>query len=369
MKVLHYISGISPTVGGIEKFVLNFYEAQRDNIELHILTRYYIENSKMIDMFRKNNIKVYSLNIHHLGIGNLYDFKKKLEVFFNEHKDEYDVFHVHCVTDPFVVSVAKKFHVKKILTHVHSYINKKVCLSNLLKYISIYENSCKSDLCLACSEDVGLATYPLKCISKFKVINNGINAVLFEYNENLREKLRKKWNIQNEFVISNIGRLESVKNHDFLIDIFNSILNKYDNSLLIIIGDGVLKEQLIEKCKKLNICHKVLFMGEQEEVSEFLLMSDVFVLPSKNEGLGIAAIEAQASGLMTFVSKDVVPQMVDCTGLVNFIGLEKSADYWAEIILSKALSYDRKSTYNIFLKNGFDNKYSSGVLIDLYENN
>lgn len=366
MRVLYYVSGISPTIGGIEKFILNYFDSREDNVEIEILTRYFDNSTKVSKLFSDRDIKIFTLGIHHLNASTFLLFRNELNSFFMNNVGKYDVLHIHCIEDPFVTKIARRYGIKRIITHVHSYPDRKINLTNTVKKLSAFFNSTYADVCLACSKDVGIATYPPKCTAKFLVLNNGIDAKKFKFNANIRSKYRRELGIDGYFAICNVARMEPIKNQEFLLDILKCLLEDNNKTVLILVGDGKLKEELLDKANKLNLQRNVLFLGERNDVSGILQASDAFILPSKNEGLGIAAIEAQAAGLKTFVSLDAVPNSVDCTGLVTFIGLHEPADKWANIVLEEAGNYYRKNQYELICKNGFDSGSTSAVLSDIY---
>lgn len=89
-----------------------------------------------------------------------------------------------------------------------------------------------------------------------------------------------------------------------------------------------------------------MFLGIRSDVNEIMQAMDVFVLPSRFEGLGIVLIEAQAAGLPCVTSKNVVPDIVNVTGNVEFVGLDEPVDRWAEAIeaqMNKAVDYEQSS--------------------------
>lgn len=367
MRVLHYISGISPVIGGIEKFVLNFYDAQKDNIEMQILTRHCDNSTIMSKMFEKRGIVINSLNIHHLTISTLINFRYNLEKFFSEHACEFDILHTHCIEDPFVCAIAKKYGLTKIVAHVHSYRSSVKSFANFIKSISIKKNSGLSYACLACSLEVGQKVYPSKEKNKIVMIPNGIDARKFDFDPTRRNEIRKQLKLDESFVVCNVGRLEAVKNHCFLLDIFEELLSIHQDSKLVLVGNGSLKNELQVNCKERGISNKVLFLGDRKDVNFILQAADAFVFTSKNEGLGIVAIEAQAAGLKTIVSSGVIPEEIKVTDLVSFISLNDSPKKWATLILLSALNYKRKSRYDEIVNSGFDYKMSSESLVKIYK--
>lgn len=81
--------------------------------------------------------------------------------------------------------------------------------------------------------------------------------------------------------------------------------------------------------------NNIRLLGVRKDIPNLMKLMDVFVFPSKYEGLGIAIVEAQAAGLRCVVS-DQVPNEVNLTGNVEFLDLNKSPEYWATNVLKQA---------------------------------
>jgi len=188
----------------------------------------------------------------------------------------------------------------------------------------------------------------------YTVIYNGIDFKKFTYNEIIRTEIRRKFNIEENFIVGHIGRFESQKNHNFLIDIFNEILKHKENAILLSIGEGPLEKEIKEKVKNLNIETKVKFLGIREDVNKLYQAMDCFILPSFFEGLGIVNIEAQCSGLPVFISDGVPDEAMICN--TKEISLTKTAKQWADIILEKVKNIERKDCSLILKQAGFDIK-------------
>ncbi|EPJ43691.1 MAG: hypothetical protein OFPI_42010 [Osedax symbiont Rs2] len=126
-----------------------------------------------------------------------------------------------------------------------------------------------------------------------QVINNGIDMQHFiPPSAKQKQLLRQRLGLPaRSFLIGCAARLEQVKNHSMLIDVFAKISG---NATLVLAGDGSLRQSLMAKCKKLGICDKVYFLGNLDEVLPFYQSLDLFCLVSHNEGLPLSPIEAQA---------------------------------------------------------------------------
>jgi L-malate glycosyltransferase len=124
---------------------------------------------------------------------------------------------------------------------------------------------------------------------KIEVICNGVDINQFYPNTAFNQ----------EFTIISTSRLIKRKGIDYLIDAFIDFKKKYNDSCLIIIGDGDLKDELINKVSNAGINNKVTFLGtiKHDDLPDFYQNADVFVLPSLNEGMSNSLLEAMASGL------------------------------------------------------------------------
>jgi glycosyltransferase involved in cell wall biosynthesis len=108
----------------------------------------------------------------------------------------------------------------------------------------------------------------------------------------------------NFFWFGTIGRLSEVKNHENMIIAFKNVLERNHNCLLLIVGDGPLKDKLSAQVATLELTENVLFLGKRGDVADILKALDVFVFPSYREGFGLALLEAMASGV-PIVASDI----------------------------------------------------------------
>ena len=166
---------------------------------------------------------------------------------------------------------------------------------------------------------------------EFEVVYNSIDTKKFLFNENIRNKIRKELNVENNLILGNIGRLEESKNQKFLIKIFEKVLAFNLNAQLWIIGDGNLKKELKELVLKKGLQDNVKFFGTKENVNEYLMAMDIFVFPSIYEGLGIALIEAQFTGIDCIVSENIVNEAIITKNVIK-LALDDENNWVKEIL-------------------------------------
>ena len=195
-----------------------------------------------------------------------------------------------------------------------------------------------------------------KAVEKNKtvIIKNAISTEDYKFNAETRRKKREELGLSEKVVIGHTGSFAEGKNHSFLIDIFNEIYKTNENVHMIFMGKGSIEEDMKNKAKSLNLENNISFLGVRTDVNEILNAVDIFVFPSKFEGLGIVLIEAQASGLKCVMS-DLVPQEAAVTDLVSVVSLDKSAEEWANCVLKEIeTSGERGDMSKIISDQGYD---------------
>lgn len=210
------------------------------------------------------------------------------------------------------------------------------------------------DVKIAPSSEAAIYTFGKKQLDQGKVIllNNAIPYEKYKYNNDDRLRMRKELGIENKLVIGHIGRFNEQKNHTFLLDIFAKIKKYKEDAVLMLIGDGILKSKIEEKMKKLKIDNDVILLGVRDDVPQILMAMDIFVFPSLFEGMPNTVIEAQASGLKCIVS-DTITRESNITGLVEYISIQKGAEFWSDVILNN-IAYERKDKSKDFIRKGYD---------------
>ncbi len=170
-------------------------------------------------------------------------------------------------------------------------------------------------------------------------------------------------------IIGHVGRFDDAKNQSFLIHVFQKLLAHNDNYILVLVGKGEKILECKELAQNLSIEKKIRFLGERKDIPVLMRIFDVFVFPSKYEGLGNVAIEAQAAGTPC-VCSDSVPRSVDMEiGLVEFISLNNSLLEWVEVIekLISITKVDFKTIQDCFLKRDYTLSKSLEILCSIYD--
>jgi glycosyltransferase involved in cell wall biosynthesis len=133
---------------------------------------------------------------------------------------------------------------------------------------------------------------------KIRLIHSGINSERFkENNKGLREILKQSLGLKDGPVIGILARLSDVKGHSYLIRAMPLILDKFPKAQLFIIGEGKIKQDLVNLARNLKVDKNTLFIPNVEDSPKILSLMDIFVMPSLEEGLGLGLMEAMASGL------------------------------------------------------------------------
>lgn len=321
IRVLHVVTSMQR--GGLETMIMNYYRhIDRSKVQFDFLVHRDFECAYDQEILELGGI------IHRLPRLNpfSYHYLKCLDRFFAEHK-EYKIVHSHldCMAG-IPLKYAMKNGIPVRIAHAHNSNQDK----NIKYPIKLfYKRSIKdyATTLLTCGEAAGKWMFSGET---FTVLKNAIDAELFIFDIEQRNKYRQQLGIEEDvFVIGHVGRFAPQKNHKFLLKIFERIYNKDEKSLLVLIGDGELKDEILSDAKKLAIDANVICLGVRDDVNKLMQAMDLFLLPSNYEGLVIAAIEAQAAGLPCLLS-DQVPEECKITPDVTFLSLEDSPERWAE---------------------------------------
>ena len=349
--------------GGVESVVMNYYRnIDRSEIQFDFICD---EDSTNIpyDEIESLGGKVILIPPYQKVIKYHKELKRVLK------EGNYKIVHSHINTlSVFSLFAAKCAGVPVRIAHSHSTTNKKEKSKNLMKQLLRQFSKVFATDYMCCSELAGRWLFGDKEYDKGNVylLNNAIDLDKFKYDEVVRREKRKELNIDDDtLVIGNVGRFVEQKNHRFLIDIFNEVHKQNENSILLLVGQGPLMEEIKEKVKSLGIEDSVKFLGQRNDINELYQAFDVFCLPSLYEGLPVVGVEAQATGLLCVFSDDMTKEtkVLDTT---EFLSLNQSAEEWAHNILYDVKKYKRVDTSKEMTAKNFNIKEETKKLEEYY---
>lgn len=402
LYILYLISGGIGN-GGTEAVVLNYFrnidrsECQIDFV-FHAHEKDYVDHPVYNELLKCGS-RVFFVTPRGES---LHENLNQLEKIMTE--NHYDIVHAHgdCANG-IMLKVARKCGVKVRISHSHNTgIQLKITgLKSLLhkaylqygKYVTRKE----ATHYFACSTLAGQWLYGKRAINAGRVtlVNNAIDTEKYVYNEQARGKHRKSLGIDEDtFLWGNVGRLASMKNHQYLIELFYKYCEEHpdEKNALLIVGDGELNDVLSKKIeetedafskqleavsrkdsaddKAIKATPRVILYGAADNVPELLSAMDVFVMPSLFEGLPVILVEAQAAGLPCVISeKSRIASDVEISDMIIRATVGKYETWCEGIESAKALckKQDRVQGKEQVVKSGFDIKAESKKLLELYK--
>lgn len=369
IKIL-YVAGGTLQFGGTESVMMNYFRyVNSENIHIDFLV-HGTKKGVYDDEIIKKGSKIYYVKNKTEGvISNYLTIKRIMK------NGQYDIVHSHMdAMNYYILWIAKQAGVKVRVSHCHNtqtqYPNNsiihKIANDGLKKIVNLVSTDR-----FACSLEAGQWLYGKK---NFKIIHNAFACDDFIYSEIFRKEIRQQYNINNDtFLLGTVGRISRQKNHFFLIDLMNILVNTYNfNICLMIVGDGEQKPDIMNLIKKFNLDNRVIIVSPNSDIYKFYQAFDLFVFPSLFEGLGIVLIEAQISGVKCIASSNI-PKNVKITDLLYFLDIEphdESILSWVKLIkeIYQTINKEkRESQLSSAIKSGYDIKKESHNLIEFYE--
>lgn len=344
--------------GGTQAFIMNVLRnIDRNRFQIDIAINNDFEGGWGPEM-RALGSSIYIFPV--FKVYNWFSFQKWWVSFLKEHP--YDIVHGHSTNSAGIyLKVAKKYGCKTI-SHIHSTGFRGNIIERITKRVFSKMTKEQADYWFACSENAAHLLYgdDYKNYPHYYEMPNAIDVKRFEYSEEIRKKIREELGVaEDEFLCGHAGTFTVPKNHSFLLDVFSEICKRNNKAKLLLIGEGVLKDAMIEKAKMLNVYDKIVFRQNLPNVNEHMMAMDLFIFPSFFEGFGMVSLEAQATGL-NVIQSDTVPKDTHLTDCVLALSLSEAPSLWAENALSMP-QRDRR----IVNKQIFETKYNLNHLLTL----
>lgn len=296
-------------------------------------------------------------------VKNHLEYKKSVNEFFNIHK-EFQVVHSHIRSTASIILNIAKNHGLKTIAHSHSISNGSGFSNKIKDIIQIpLKNNSFVDKNIACSDIAGKWLFGTK---DFTVLKNGIDIKKFKFDNNVRFDTRDALNVNDKFVVGHVGRFDKDKNQSFVLSVFEELSKVVKDAILIFVGDGITKNTIETQVEAKGLKDKVLFLGKRDDINKLMMSMDVFIFPSKYEGLGIVLIEAQATGLHCLASDKVIPKEVNVSDVFKYVSLNDDPSQWAYEILNLDIVNDRCDMNEQVNENGYNINSTSNRLTSIY---
>jgi glycosyltransferase involved in cell wall biosynthesis len=253
----------------------------------------------------------------------------------------YDIAHVHGSHAAIAVELFLAWinGIKVRIAHSHNTTctNKKVHKLMLPLFNCLYTHG------FACGKEAGRWLFGKK---RFNVVPNGFYTEKFSFNSSVRNEVRWELGVADNYVLGHIGRFNDQKNHRFLLKVFEYVAKKQEDAVLLLIGTGPDFDATKGIIAQHPYKERIIVYGESPTPERMYMAMDVFVFPSKFEGLPVTLLEAQIGGLPCVIS-DVITQEAILGDRVKSLSLNKNADQWSDEITS-IKPQDRERFYSDF---------------------
>ena len=140
--------------------------------------------------------------------------------------------------------------------------------------------------------------------NKIRFMPNGIDTSRFKPDRTTGQCLRNELGVDNNFVWLSVGRFEAAKDYPNMLRAFKMVVDKRQDTLLLLVGQGSLLEEVRKLANELDLEDKVRFLGVRRDVPELMNAADAYVMSSAWEGMPMVLLEAHACGL-PIVATDV----------------------------------------------------------------
>ncbi len=166
------------------------------------------------------------------------------------------------------------------------------------------------------------------------------------------------------FVAGTVARLVSVKNHALIVAAAARLKNTCSNIRYVFVGDGELRDSLIARASEAGVRDRFVFAGWRSDIPDLLGAFDIFIMCSKNEGMGRAFVEAQAAGVPVIGTRvGGVEEVID-EGRTGYLVDPDDADGLAEKIELLYSRRDHRKALSEACKAWVNPKFSAAVMVD-----
>jgi len=244
--------------------------------------------------------------------------------------DRIDVLHSHNIGAQQYAALAAR---RAATRHVHTEHGSNVHVKGLFNRMRLRRLGRMTDRIVAVSRDTAgkMAGHWGLPPDGVTVIANGVTPHP-AYSAEQIDALRRELEIpERAFIVGSVGRLAHEKGYDRLIGILPSVLRPPSSVFCLLVGDGPERTSLESRADQLGIADRFIITGFREEARRFYELMDVFILPSRSEGLSISLLEAMVAGCPVAVTDVGESREVIADGEAGIV-LPRDEGEWASPI-------------------------------------
>lgn len=326
IRVLQVIGAMNRA--GAETFIMNVYRnIDRDAVQFDFLVNAENEcdyDREILDLGGR------IFRVPYYRIANYASYRKSVASFFDEHP-EHRIVHGHIGLCAPIYLHEARLRGRYAIAHSHG-ANQPLSLAGLMYRASSFPVRFEADHYFACSTKAGIDRFGRAIVadsSRFDIVNNGISLDDFRIDYAVHAERKRQLGLDSLLVVGHTGRFVDAKNHGFLLRVFKEIKSLAPHAVLLLVGDGPLREDIESESRQLGIEDSVIYTGVVQDVPNWMAAMDVFVFPSRNEGLPLALVEAQAAGLPCVIS-DAIDESAAATDYARILTLNESCGVWAD---------------------------------------
>jgi glycosyltransferase involved in cell wall biosynthesis len=301
IKVAMVVSKGEPSLGGTQQQALRLAnELQTLGVSVFVLSkrkkRRYIQARDELS----TRVKIVLLPVSRLK--SAWTFMFSFLVWAWIHRRSFQIIHAHNASMGLMSAIVGSLVGKKVIVKIPSlkYVN-YLRGSNFSGKLRRWILTRKTDRFIAVSTEMQQALIRAGIArEKLELIGNGIelDAPVEAAADTLKQEISGPCAVP---VVLFVGRLVKEKGLDRLLTVWAS-LPEHERMTLLIVGDGPLRESLERQAEDLRLLPSIRFLGHQPEVARFYSIADLFVLPSRTEGMSNSLLEAMAAGLPVVAS-------------------------------------------------------------------
>ncbi|HPM42230.1 MAG TPA: glycosyltransferase family 4 protein [Candidatus Omnitrophota bacterium] len=317
LKIAHVITrldwGGSPDI--LRILVEGLYRDKYDVTVISGPTLHLTQKTRtFLDSFRGRYVEIGSLRRD-------VDLSKDIPALFRLYtlmlKERFDIVHTHTAKAGFLGRISARMAGCRAIVHTpHGHNLYGYFDSDVTEYIKRAERFagkfCDKIIALTELEKKDMVRFKLAPEEKIEVIYQGLELERYRHRPERRALIRQSLNIpEGAMVVGTVARLEPVKGPDIFLEAAEMVGLEYPASYFIMAGDGDMREALKERSRHLSIKDRIIFTGWREDIPDIMSGLDIFALPSLNEAVGMALIEAQAAGVASVASRvGGIPEVV-----------------------------------------------------------